>query len=181
MKERYLWLVAVLAVIGITLWSAYYYRDQATLATAMQQESTSALQASREELALEKQKAEQALNKEYFRAEDLKRQLDEAVQERDRLRAEPRVLGGNLDYLKEKGLTDPVRQLTEDLVKRTDLIPYPGVLGGTMAFRPNGDWAFAPGYVLASFDDGHYGGWAVLHYHVTAGKISWSMVEHGKY
>ncbi len=81
----------------------------------------------------------------------------------------------NIERLKEKGLTDPVRDIVADLRKHTELIPYEGVLGGQMGFYfDNKIWVLTDQWVLAYFEDGHAGGFLIAKYNVTAGgKIEW--------
>jgi hypothetical protein len=77
--------------------------------------------------------------------------------------------------LKREGLDDPARQLRESLASRTDLIPFPGELGGTMAFHSDEDIILLwPPYVFAEFDDGHVQGSMLLEYSVEPGpKVEW--------
>ena len=86
-----------------------------------------------------------------------------------------------LDRMRKGGLQDPVRDLTADLEKHNELIPYPGVLGGTMRFTQVR--VLSSKYALAAFEDGHVSGEAVLEYAVLpGGKISWKIVgSHADY
>jgi hypothetical protein len=79
--------------------------------------------------------------------------------------------------LRSQGLSDPVSELTADLFKRNDLIPYSGVLGGTIRSYPR---LIGPRWVVASFEDGHIGGWAILKYTVTNGQINWTLMDAAK-
>jgi hypothetical protein len=75
--------------------------------------------------------------------------------------------------LKERGLTDPAQQLRQDLISKPALIPFPGVLGGTMSFEEPYIVLLKPPYVFAAFDDGHIVGHMLLSYTVEDGKIEW--------
>lgn len=75
--------------------------------------------------------------------------------------------------LKERGLTDPARQLRQDLISKPGLIPFPGVLGGTMSFEEPYIVLLKPPYVFAAFDDGHIVGHMLLSYAVKDGGIEW--------
>ncbi len=78
-------------------------------------------------------------------------------------------------HLKEQGLTDPPRQLRESLLTRPDLIPFPGVLGGTMQVDEDGIVLLEPPYAFAGFDDGHIVGSMLLAYSVKPdGRIEWT-------
>lgn len=80
-----------------------------------------------------------------------------------------------LDRMRESGLQDPVRDLTADLERHNELIPYSGVLGGTMRFTQVR--VLSSRYALAAFEDGHVSGEALLEYGVSpGGKISWKVV-----
>ena len=79
----------------------------------------------------------------------------------------------DIAHLKEQGLTDPPRQLRESLMSRPDLIPFPGVLGGTMGFEEPYIVLLNPPHVFAAFDDGHIVGNMLLSYEIDEGKIEW--------
>lgn len=91
----------------------------------------------------------------------------------------PQLQGFEIEELKKKGLKDPVKDLTTDLMNRKDLIPYKGVLGGTMGFYCeenihiiSSEWA------AAYFDDGHINGIMLLWYDVSKdGKIRWRVMD----
>ena len=79
----------------------------------------------------------------------------------------------DLIHLKSDGLDDPPLQLRESLIGRTDLIPYPGELGGTMRFEEDSIVLLDPPYAFATFEDGHVQGSMLLQYQVSSGKIDW--------
>lgn len=80
--------------------------------------------------------------------------------------------------LKNKGLKDPLKDLVKDLRAHPELIPYEGVLGGTMQFYfEDKIWVISNHWVLAYFEDGHRSGYALLEYKVAdGGKISWKIL-----
>lgn len=84
-----------------------------------------------------------------------------------------------LAQLKKLGLEDPVSALKADLAGQGELLPFPGVLGGTMSFYDKDGMVFLPGgYVYAPGDDGHYLVHAVLRFGVEpGGKIHWKLVD----
>ena len=75
----------------------------------------------------------------------------------------------------DRGLTTHRGGFRESLVAHTELIPFPGVLGGTMTIRTFEDIALlSPPYAFAKFDDGQIGGSMLLGYRVTLGPdIHW--------
>lgn len=84
-------------------------------------------------------------------------------------------VGKAKDEMVAKGYADPAKEIIEDLRVRPDLIPFSGVLGGTMAFREFR--VLSSNRVLAMFDDGHIGGWALLGFEAKErGKIEWKLV-----
>ena len=102
----------------------------------------------------------------------------------ERLSVEPvkqRVLLHEFELarLRKLGLQDPVADLKADLTSHPEIIPYEGVLGGTMAFYDKDGIVFLPGgYVYAPADDGHYEVHALLRYEVSqGGGIRWRLIE----
>ncbi|MGE5175831.1 MAG: hypothetical protein ACM3JJ_05585 [Hyphomicrobiales bacterium] len=81
--------------------------------------------------------------------------------------------------LKAAGLTDPVAQLRSDLAAHADLIPFKGVVGGTMGFYDRDGIVLLPGrYVYAPADDGHVLAHTILRYDVgPGGKIAWKLLD----
>lgn len=81
--------------------------------------------------------------------------------------------------LTRRGLKDPAAEIVADLRKHPELIPYKGVLGGTMGFYYEGEiHILSSKWVLASFDDGHIAGIMLLKYEVSDdGKISWKVID----
>lgn len=86
---------------------------------------------------------------------------------------------GDINRLKRQGLEDPVDDITQDLLKRNDLIPHEGVLGGTMAFySPSNIHILSPHWVFAYFEDGHIRGEMLLEYSVEDnGSLSWKVID----
>lgn len=81
----------------------------------------------------------------------------------------------DLIHLKEQGFDDPPRQLRESLIAHADLIPFPGVLGGTMRFEDESIVLLNPPYAFATFDDGHIVGNLLAAYSVEpGGRIVWT-------
>lgn len=82
-----------------------------------------------------------------------------------------------IESLKEKGLTNPVQDIISDLTNHTELIPYDGVLGGTMRFYERYIWVLNQKWVFAYFEDGHINGYLLLEYNVeNNGKIKWKRI-----
>jgi hypothetical protein len=88
------------------------------------------------------------------------------------------LLSWDIQAMKQKGLKDPVADIIADLRQHRELIPYKGVLGGTMNFYDDSKiWVLTKKWVLAYFEDGHVAGYLLLEYEVSqGGKISWKTV-----
>lgn len=70
-------------------------------------------------------------------------------------------------------------RLIADLQKHNELIPHPGILGGTMGFYdPQGIHFLGSRWVLAEFEDGHIDGRALLAYRIGSdGRIDWRLLD----
>jgi len=81
--------------------------------------------------------------------------------------------------LKKRGLSDPVSQLPVDLMAHPELIPFKGVLGGTMGFYgPEGITILSPSWVFARFEDGHVMGSCLLEYEISPDStIHWRLIK----
>ena len=91
----------------------------------------------------------------------------------------PQLQKFEIEQLKQKGLKDPVMDLKSDLMKRSDLIPYKGVVGGTMGFYSEENiHIISSKWAAAYFNDGHIGGIMLLKYNIQKdGKIRWYVVD----
>jgi hypothetical protein len=107
---------------------------------------------------------------------EMKSKLEKADK---KLRDFPQIQEFEIEQLKQKGLKDPVKDLTSDLMKRGDLIPYKGVLGGTMGFYcEESIQIISSKWAAAYFDDGHINGIMVLKYNIQKdGKIRWYVMD----
>jgi hypothetical protein len=82
-----------------------------------------------------------------------------------------------VEKLKDKGLANPVRDIISDLADHRELIPYEGVLGGTMRFYEGYTWVLNEKWAFAYFEDGHISGYLLLEYEVeNNGKINWKRI-----
>jgi hypothetical protein len=85
------------------------------------------------------------------------------------------------DWLRRAGLPSPADSLRVDLMRRPELIPTEGVVGGVMAFRESAIWVLPGGHVWAMADDGHIETALLLRYEVgEAGEIAWRVVYEGE-
>jgi len=113
-------------------------------------------------------------------------QLQEAKREGEALQAKLDAFqrgsllpGGDVAQLKKKGLSNLEEKLAGDLMRHRELIPYKGVMGGTMGFYSKQDiHVLTLRWVMASFEDGHIGGHMLLEYAVSpGGEIQWKVIS----
>ncbi len=85
----------------------------------------------------------------------------------------------DIEKIKKKGLLNPVQDIISNLVKHRELIPYKGVLGGTMGFYSRKNiWLLTNKWALAYFEDGHIGGYLLLEYNISNnGDIKWKRIS----
>jgi len=80
--------------------------------------------------------------------------------------------------LKRKGFTGQLKDIVEDLKMHTELIPYKGILGGTMGFYGDNDiHVLTNRWVFAYFQDGHISGYMLLRYDINNGSIAWKVID----
>ena len=78
--------------------------------------------------------------------------------------------------LKHRGIADPEKNIIESLSGNLKLIPYPGVLGGTMHFGKIS--LLGNRWVIADFDDGHIIGRMLLKYTIQIdSSIKWKVID----
>lgn len=84
----------------------------------------------------------------------------------------------DIQLLKNRGLNDPISQLKQDLMEKSELISFDGVLGGTMKIYQEEQIILLPGfYAMAVFEDGHIQGGMLLEYEVALGEIKWTVIK----
>ena len=112
-------------------------------------------------------------------------QLAEVKREGEALQSQLKALqrgsllpGGDVAQLEKKGLSHLEEDLAADLMGHRELIPYKGVMGGTMGFYSKKDiHVLTSRWVLASFEDGHIGGHMLLEYAASpGGAIHWKVI-----
>lgn len=99
--------------------------------------------------------------------------LKEAISAKSNYSKEPEI------NLKIEELQNPIEELTNDLIKHPELIPYKGTLGGKVGFYSEKNIKILNSrWVLANFDDGHISGAMLLEYKVSKnGIISWRVID----
>lgn len=80
--------------------------------------------------------------------------------------------------LQPKGFTGQLKDIVADLKTHSELIPYKGILGGTMGFYGDNDiHVLTNRWVFAYFQDGHISGYMLLRYDINNGIISWKVID----
>lgn len=84
----------------------------------------------------------------------------------------------DVEKLTKLGLSDPISQIVDSLQAHPEIIPFDGVLGGTMGFyHPDRIHVLNPNWVYAEFDDGHVCGHGVFAYAILADtSFAWTLV-----
>ena len=83
-----------------------------------------------------------------------------------------------LSNLKAKGFTGDLEDIVLDLQTHSELIPFEGVLGGTMGFYSDKHiHLLTDKWVLAYFEDGHIFGFMLLEYDIKDGEIIWKVID----
>ena len=80
--------------------------------------------------------------------------------------------------LKDKGFTGQLKDIVSDLKTHIELIPYKGILGGTMGFYGDNDIrVLSNRWVFAYFEDGHSQGYILLKYDINNESIAWKVID----
>jgi hypothetical protein len=83
-----------------------------------------------------------------------------------------------IQQLKKLGLENPVFDLKNDLMQKSELIQFDGVLGGTMRIISPGSISLLHGgWAYAVFEDGHINGGMLLEHSVQQGVIEWKILQ----
>lgn len=104
------------------------------------------------------------LNKE---KDEMKIKLDESLIVDERI----------LKRIEKKGYSD-YKNILKDLELHPELIPYEGVLGGTMHWWHGESYLLNEKWVYGYFEDGHINGYALLEYKINDDKtITWVVLD----
>ncbi|MBF4691929.1 hypothetical protein [Fusibacter ferrireducens] len=136
-----------------------------------------------EDLLMQKNQYTSEIDKLNTTVVNLKTLIDKRKEEYDTLHESyhklvmqlPVIADFELSLIEKEGITEP-RAITTDLMNHFELIPYDGVLGGTMMFTQvyllNDQWVFA------RFEDGHIMGSAIYQYEISSDQsIQWKLIK----
>lgn len=86
--------------------------------------------------------------------------------------------GPDWDKKASEAAPNPRETILEDLLSQRDLLPWEGVLGGTMKIQdPRDVWFLGPSWCMAYVEDGHIGGYMLLSYEMGKPKVSWKLLD----
>ncbi len=158
-RERIIWLGSLLIILVVSLFVIFQY--QTKLSNVEQKKAS---------ISNDNTKLHQE-NVDYeAQVADLKSEIEKLKE-------------GNYDKitmleLQRKGFIGQVKDIVADLKLHSELIPYKGVLGGTMGFYGDNDiYVLSNRWVFASFSDGHISGCMLLRYDINNGSISWQVIN----
>jgi hypothetical protein len=152
--NRIIWIVAILAVIAISIFSK---------SREVRQAPPPQLTPSIPKTTSDHKQPESSESQHSEEPSDIR---EHKIQEADR------------QVLIEQGLHDPINDLVKDLMKHNELIPCEGSVGGTPGFyNPKRIAVLSKDHVIADFDDGHDEGTVELTFIVSHGTISWTVVH----
>jgi cell division protein FtsL len=87
-----------------------------------------------------------------------------------------KLLEGSEHYFRHLDLFGITSEMIlQDLSSHPELIPFEGVLGGTMRWVVSESYLLTDRYVFALFSDGHYTGNALLSFDIINDKIKWTL------
>lgn len=160
-KERELWILAIviLLISGFIVISCYSESIQSLKENAAKLEENSMMR-SREYAELRRE------------ADSLKSQLSELKEYKERLPYSDEMLIQKLGFT---GFNGEIEDIENDLRMHPELIPYPGVLGGTMGYA--GIRVLSDKWVLAYYEDGHIDGYMMVSYKWNGSGFQWKLVD----
>lgn len=166
MKQNKYWLgLGILGLLAAVCFGLYW-QSQGLLAELNQ--ANQALAAANEQLTAETSSAAKEIQ-----------ELKSRVVEYDQIiRTMPNLDPTKAAAWQAQGMILDPQKIAADLAAHPELIPFPGVLGGTMGFYDPGQiYVLTNQWVVAGFEDGHVGGYIFLKYEQKAGKIIWKVLD----
>jgi len=158
-KERILWISSMVIILAVSLIIIFQYQIKLS-------------------------NAEEKKTSLFNDNSQLQQENEDCATQASGLRSELEKLElGNYDQtsmlkLQAKGYTGQLKDIVADLKMHSELIPYEGILGGTMGFYHNEDiHVLTDRWVFAYFDDGHISGYMLLSYDINNGTISWKVID----
>ena len=158
-KERIIWIGSLVVILFVSLFIVFQYQSKFN---NLEQEETSL---SNHNTQLQQQNSDYATQ-----IVELKSKIEKfEVANYDKT---------TMLELHRKGFTGQLQDIVVDLKMHPELIPFKGVLGGTMGFYGDNDIHILTNrWVFAYFQDGHISGHLLLRYNINSGSISWEVID----
>jgi len=158
--------ILVIIIIAVSLWNIYLI-NELNNQTEIGQQTEESLNKLEERIT----QLNQDLSKQKGDKEQLLKQINDQI---DLLKSQSTLNNMMIEKLNEKGVDQP-KSIVADLLLQSELIPFEGVLGGTMYMSRA--WLLTDRYALAEFEDGHVLGNMILIYDVENGDIRWTVLD----
>ena len=156
-KERVIWIGSLVIVLAVFLFVSLQYQTKLSYAEQNQ------ISLSNDNIKLKQENGDYATQ-----VSELKGEI-EILFDSDKIA---------MRELQREGFTGQLKDIVADLKKRSELIPYKGIMGGTMGFYSDNDiHVLTDQWVLAYFEDGHISGYMLLRYDTNEGTISWKVID----
>lgn len=186
--QRKLLLMTFVALIVVLIWPKG--QEEATPETEQTQESRE-MQSSEMEMRTTPETRRSEVSDEETQAQAEEAALDELAEvplsedlEGDAQRRPPAsspvsgLTRQDQAYLQERGVEDP-RQILDDLLGRSELLPQDSMAGGNMRFVREETRLLSQRWVLAGFSDGNTQGQALYEFEVSpGGELIWVLLSH---
>lgn len=172
-KRNDLFPIIIILLLVIGCFSLYQSNHGLSVVLNSTTEAMVSAQNQTKSLEIEKQK----LNEDN---QALKEQLNEAQNQLVEIQASPKTLADSFEQsqIEKEGISP--ENITNDLFNHPELIPYEGVLGGTMMFTSVN--VINQHYVFARFEDGHIMGAGLFEFQINADQsINWHHVTSNLY
>ena len=163
-KDRIIWIGSLVIVLAVSLFVILQYQSKLS---HLEQKSINLIN---DNTDLKKQKVDNVTSVVYLKGE---------IQKRDKIiNTQHNFDEATMVALKDKGFTGQLKDIVSDLKTHTELIPYKGILGGTMGFYGDNDiHVLTNRWVFAYFEDGHSSGYMLLKYDINNASITWKVID----
>jgi hypothetical protein len=167
-KSKYIWAGLTIVIASLMLILLFNYQSKLS-------EAEQVIKNMENEMNRNKELSENRQEKLKNEIEKLKNSL---AKKEELIKTFPQLQDFMFIELKAKGFKGSSKNIVQDLLNHKELIPYKGVLGGTMRMDESGIYILTDNWVLASFGDGHVFGYMLLRYTISDGRISsWKVID----
>ncbi|MCU9614344.1 hypothetical protein OEV98_12430 [Caldibacillus lycopersici] len=169
-------------LVGSILFIDYLTKNQYSAESTVEQKSSEATSYEKqEEIVSANSVAANDLQKKVNELEKENASLQEAIRDKQNTESSQSttpLYPSTNSLLQDLGYSGTSEDIKEEVINHPELIPYDGVLGGTMQFDENRIFVISHEYVYAEFSDGHMMGYLILHYSIENGEATnWQIVS----